>query len=257
MTKQFDVDRPFFFFVLIVPILYLLEWFTLRAAVDSLLTLGALRWFRANEISLRSLFCRPSHLPMQDIGAMSLGYTLYSSGITFLIHSILVVFGVDASVWNYLIEINIRAVIEATVVAPILEEIFFRGFLLLYLSRGLNSWKPIILSSLLFGLVHGAYGVIVQSVFGIFACILFIRTRSLLPCIFLHFLTNTLLLPIESSLTLNNWWVANVGTNLLPAILLLVGSIPLFWSIGTRHLVVLFDSVELLSLRLLHLKSTR
>jgi len=73
------------------------------------------------------------------------------------------------------------------------EEIAFRGYLMtrLRILGKTKTWlMPVVVSSLTFGILH-AYqslpGVIILSVYGLMFALLYIRTRSLWPCIIAHF----------------------------------------------------------------------
>lgn len=73
------------------------------------------------------------------------------------------------------------------------EEIAFRGYLMtrLRILGKTKTWLiPVVVSSLTFGILH-AYqslpGVIILSVYGAMFALLYIRTRSLWPCIIAHF----------------------------------------------------------------------
>lgn len=78
--------------------------------------------------------------------------------------------------------------IIAVVLAPLVEEIIFRGLLF---SRMVVKWgvtRAMVISSLAFGLLHldpiGAF------VFGVVACVLYMKTRSLLVPMVLHAIYN-------------------------------------------------------------------
>ncbi len=76
------------------------------------------------------------------------------------------------------------------VLAPIVEEILFRGFLLnrWWMKYGLR--KAIAMTSLLFGLMH--VNVIGGLIFGIVASMIYVRTRSLAGPIIVHMSNNAL-----------------------------------------------------------------
>ena len=93
----------------------------------------------------------------------------------------------------------IVAGVVVTCVAPLAEEIFFRGFLY----RAMRSRLPLIIaamvSGLLFGVVHWDFStsemllvVPPLSVLGMLLCLLYERTGSLYPCIAWHALNNCL-----------------------------------------------------------------
>jgi len=93
------------------------------------------------------------------------------------------------------------------VVAPLVEEIFFRGFMF----RALLERMPIAPAALIggagFGVVHLPGGdplaVLVLSVLGVLLCLLYWRTRSLLPCIVFHAAFNSLSFSATKELP---WW---------------------------------------------------
>lgn len=80
------------------------------------------------------------------------------------------------------------------VVAPICEEIFFRGFLFGALRSSFRLGPAAVIAGVLFGLVHlptGPSAVPMLSVLGVALCIVYAQTRSLYPTIALHALNNT------------------------------------------------------------------
>ncbi len=80
--------------------------------------------------------------------------------------------------------------IYAVLVAPIIEEIVFRGFVLKNFSR-YNVYTGIVLSGLFFGLMHGNfYQFIFTTPFGIALAYMTVKSNSILPAIFTHFVAN-------------------------------------------------------------------
>ena len=79
-------------------------------------------------------------------------------------------------------------------VAPITEELFFRGFMFGVLREKIGIWGGALATGLVFGIVHvtgspvETVGVLV--ILGVLLCLLYQRTGSLLPCIALHALNN-------------------------------------------------------------------
>lgn len=89
-------------------------------------------------------------------------------------------------------------------VAPITEEIFFRGFMFAGLRRGLPFVVAAAMSAGLWGLFHytgaGTWGVVLQlAAFGIILSWLYERTGSLWPPIAVHALNNALAFAILTS----------------------------------------------------------
>jgi membrane protease YdiL (CAAX protease family) len=82
--------------------------------------------------------------------------------------------------------------LAGALVAPVCEEVFFRGFLLPGITRSMPIWAAIVVSSLLFGVAHvdlGSFAPLV--VIGLLLGVVRYKTRSLWPSIFLHTLNNT------------------------------------------------------------------
>lgn len=78
--------------------------------------------------------------------------------------------------------------ISACVLAPIMEEVIFRGF---FLQRMAHKWgikKAVIISSIIFGLGH--FDVIGAFMFGVVMCLLYIKTKNIWTNIAVHALNN-------------------------------------------------------------------
>ncbi len=87
-------------------------------------------------------------------------------------------------------------------VAPITEELFFRGFVFAGLRSRWSLWPAAIVSGLVFGLVHAPTGitaVIPLAVLGIALCWLYDRTGSLWPPVIAHVINNSLALVVIST----------------------------------------------------------
>jgi len=85
------------------------------------------------------------------------------------------------------------AFLTLVVIAPIAEEILFRGYLLGKLRKHVPVWLAILVTSLLFGLVHFAWNVGVDVfALSIVLCLLRISTGRLWPAMLLHMAKNGL-----------------------------------------------------------------
>lgn len=79
------------------------------------------------------------------------------------------------------------ALISTVLVAPIVEEILFRGIILSRLRKAMPVAPAILLSSLVFGLMHGQILWIAYAAFlGIILALVAVRTKSILATILLH-----------------------------------------------------------------------
>ena len=87
----------------------------------------------------------------------------------------------------------ILAFLMLVIIAPLAEEILFRGYLLGKLRKHVSTWLAILITSLLFGLVHFAWNVGIDVfALSIVLCLLRIYTKRLWPAVFLHMLKNGL-----------------------------------------------------------------
>jgi membrane protease YdiL (CAAX protease family) len=81
------------------------------------------------------------------------------------------------------------------VVAPICEEIFFRGFVFTTFARRLGPGWGAVLAGGIFGLIHApnpVLGLIALGVLGVALCLLYWTTQSIIPCMALHALNNSI-----------------------------------------------------------------
>jgi uncharacterized protein len=111
-------------------------------------------------------------------------------------------------------------------VAPIAEEVFFRGFMFRALAERLHVGWAALIAGATFGISHAAgspvTSLIVLSVFGVSLCLLLWQTRSLIPCIMLHAFNNSISFGATKELP---WWgfimlvIGSVGTTLLVSLL--------------------------------------
>jgi membrane protease YdiL (CAAX protease family) len=96
-------------------------------------------------------------------------------------------------------------------VAPVCEELFFRGILFTVLRRRMPFWPAALIDGVLFGFVHGSLVIVpVLAALGVMFCYVYARTGSLFPTIALHSINNT----IAYGVTTHDGWVpaAVMGT---------------------------------------------
>ncbi|WP_053957336.1 CPBP family intramembrane glutamic endopeptidase [Inediibacterium massiliense] len=86
-----------------------------------------------------------------------------------------------------------KTMIRVAFVAPIVEELLFRGIILKGFTKHYSIKKSIMVSALLFGLMHmNPWQFLGAFIWGIVAGWWFIKTRSIIPCILGHALNNSL-----------------------------------------------------------------
>jgi membrane protease YdiL (CAAX protease family) len=103
--------------------------------------------------------------------------------------------GGDLGIGNPNTLIAVTAVLEIVLLAPVSEELFFRGFLFAGLRSKWTFWPAAILSGLIFGLVHAPTGVtaaIPLAALGFALCWLYEQTGSVWPCMIAHGINNGL-----------------------------------------------------------------
>jgi membrane protease YdiL (CAAX protease family) len=89
-------------------------------------------------------------------------------------------------------------------VAPVCEEVFFRGFVFKVLRQRIPLWPAAAVDGLFFGLVHGSLVLVpLLGVLGIVFCYVYERTGSIFPTIALHSLNNTISYGVKT-----DWGVA-------------------------------------------------
>jgi len=90
---------------------------------------------------------------------------------------------------------NILAVITVVVVAPITEELLFRGILLHRWTAKWGITPALLLTSLVFGILHA--NLVGLSVFGLMMALLYLKTRTLIVPIICHALNNLVAIGLE------------------------------------------------------------
>jgi membrane protease YdiL (CAAX protease family)/uncharacterized RDD family membrane protein YckC len=107
--------------------------------------------------------------------------------------------GKELGVCNPGVGIAIFAVLAIVVLAPIAEEIFFRGFFFAGLRTRWSLWPSALLSGAIFGLVHAPTGptaAIPLAGLGVGLAWLYNKTGSLYPSMLAHFLNNAIAISV-------------------------------------------------------------
>ncbi|MGH2983540.1 MAG: CPBP family glutamic-type intramembrane protease [Solirubrobacterales bacterium] len=97
--------------------------------------------------------------------------------------------------------IAISAVLVIALLAPVTEELFFRGFVFAGLRSRWSLWPAALVVGLIFGIVHAPTGltaVVPLAGLGVALCWLYDRTGSLWPCVVAHGVNNGLALLVVS-----------------------------------------------------------
>jgi membrane protease YdiL (CAAX protease family) len=89
------------------------------------------------------------------------------------------------------------------IAAPIAEEFFFRGFIFTVFLRKLGLLWAVLLNGALFGALHvggEAIQLVALGAFGAGLCLLYWRTKSIIPCMALHALNNSITFGVTKEL---------------------------------------------------------
>lgn len=87
---------------------------------------------------------------------------------------------------------NFSTFLMVCICAPVFEELLFRGIVLNGFLKLFNPWKAILLSALFFGLFHlNPWQFGSAFIIGIIIGYIYWKTGSLLPCLYSHWLNNT------------------------------------------------------------------
>lgn len=83
--------------------------------------------------------------------------------------------------------------ISVGILGPIVEEVFFRGLIYTRLKEGMSTIVAAILSAIMFGVMHGEIIWMLHAfVVGLVFVWVFEKTKSLLPCIVIHVVNNSI-----------------------------------------------------------------
>jgi uncharacterized protein len=153
-----------------------------------------IRIVRKQSIMMMISFKSVSFMIILPIIMISFGVECISSEFDNILRYLLPIPKILAEMSNEITNINYFSFIELVVVAPLTEELLFRGiFLPAFLSRYKTS-NAVILSALLFSIFHlNPYQFLNAFCLGIVFAILYIKTNSIWPCIIGHSFSNALI----------------------------------------------------------------
>ncbi len=144
---------------------------------------------------------RPFSVPL---GCTLGAFLLFVSYIVRIIYALIInVLGVKVAPQEVLMQLDLRgagfilALIVVAVIAPVAEELFFRGFLYAGLRKRAGVVGAMLISSVFFTALHLSIGLFIPIfVLGLFLAWLYEYTGSLYPGIFLHAANNGIALAI-------------------------------------------------------------
>jgi len=126
-------------------------------------------------------------------------YVIYQMTVIFLGLQYLLVPEVPKIILGigWFIPINLFAI---AVFVPVIEEIFFRGFLLREVMIKFNLFTSVVSTSLIFSFLHGDTGLFIPVfINSVVISVVYIRVRSLIPVIMIHALQNLVVTLVAAS----------------------------------------------------------
>jgi hypothetical protein len=164
------------------------------ASSGALIAIAVLAAARPRRVRLR---LAPSRVPPRAIGAMVIGTLALSQAL----ESLVIVLGVGRGpalewVGRALASAStaglLLAVLVIGVLAPVGEELFFRGYMLTRLREAWRAGPAILVTALAFGLIHGESVHTVLAVgIGLYLGFVVERSASVLPAVICHVANNT------------------------------------------------------------------
>lgn len=217
MQEQHEQFPNLFEAVLLIGLLMVIEMFVWAAVVDAdifggigdgdvsgfiavvgngILFIGLMAYKRIN---YRSLFHPSRSSVASTLITVTLpvlmvvpGLVLFAGTINGVVMNFFPMTETESAFFDEMMGVGIVPVLSSCVLAPILEEMAFRGIILRSFLTQYSRTKAILLSSLLFGIAHmNIYQLATAFAIGIVAGWLYERCRSLWPCILLHAAYNT------------------------------------------------------------------
>ncbi|MGX8833378.1 CPBP family glutamic-type intramembrane protease [Amedibacillus sp. YH-ame6] len=179
-------------------------------------------------------------IPTLKKNPFSFGKILYYTGIgmglssiagflIFFLNMFLNIFGIALTTPDFSLQYdllnNILMFIMVCIVAPIFEELLYRGLILTALKRFGNMFA-IIITSILFALAHGNIPQTIPTFFiSLVLCYVVLRSNSLLPAILIHFINNAISM-VATMYMDNN--IVSIGFTIFEIALILFACIALF-----------------------------
>lgn len=147
-------------------------------------------YFRKYQLSFR-VWLKPVRLKISETLAAAFFPELLGMGLLLLI-TIGITAILPAGGLNELPQTNnnwVLSFVSAVILAPICEELIFRGFVLNKMLNRFSPAKAVVLSSVIFGALHLTTG-ISPTIVGVVLCIIYMKYQSIIPCMVIHCIHN-------------------------------------------------------------------
>lgn len=130
-------------------------------------------------------------------------------------------------------EFSIMHILTIVIIAPVAEEIFFRGYLLNKLMTKGNIKKAIILSSVLFGIMH-FINCINAFIIGLCFALIYVKYRNLFLTMIIHSLYNGMLILYKFLIYINAF---TISTQIAPFLLVITMSLVIVGILWIIHFI--------------------
>ena len=175
-----------------------------------------------------------------------------SYGINLIVNATFISIGVKLPISSsvYPTEFNLGVMLAYIVLTAVLpavcEEFFNRGVVLTALRSTFNEWQTVLLGGLVFGLFHQyIFQTFYTGAFGMLLVFIALKTRSIVPCIIIHFVNNAVAI-ISDFADFYNFNFASFSTIISnvtndTGLLFWVITLGLFGLIGLVYLLIYVD----------------
>jgi len=171
---------------------------SLQLISDALFILFLLYKFRVTFRKLGNLIRNfIEKLNMKEIVNVVFTQICISIGATLLILAVFCIIDIDTAnslnnASDEVIKNTLISFVVTVIGAPIVEELLFRVVFFKRLSKIFDVYVGMVISSILFGILHVELAVVGAVIFGIANCILYLKYRNILIPMTVHFLNNLL-----------------------------------------------------------------
>jgi membrane protease YdiL (CAAX protease family) len=158
--------------------------------------LALLQWKRHPDVSQLYPFTSPRHISWRQLLLFGVSALMALDLVDFLITQLLPPSSQLTGDISALLQFGtplrgLGVMLAVLVLAPLGEELLFRGFVYRYLLKNRGVTEAVLISSLLFALFHPGVYALQILLFGFLLALLRWRTASLLPPVLLHMLNNS------------------------------------------------------------------
>ena len=201
--KKIRIVEVLIVIIALTCVLFLFKLFNFELS-DDLIYLGVIIYFAYRlrfygedfKEDIKGIF---SKISPKSLATIVLVNVFFSYGMIYLsIYALKIVPGLDSFIGISSLSMSLSQIsgflpiLSTVIISPISEELLFRGVFLNRLNLVVPTTFAILVTSIIFGLLHDYSNIISAVVFGICMCIIYIKTQNIFVCILAHFINNLL-----------------------------------------------------------------